>query len=135
MRKWQIMFLCILLITSAFVGCAKPTEESEQETTEQATPTPEATEQQTQEPEDEYVLKVGYVTDSGEINDNRFNQIAWEGIDSACEELEIEYGYKQPVNTEKSSYKSIIESMIEEGYNFILSTGYGFSNVIQELQY
>lgn len=66
-------------------------------------------------------IKVGLVTDTGGVNDQAFNQLAWEGIQKASEEMGFEVKFiesKQPADYDKN-----IDAFATDGYNVIITVG------------
>src|SRR5215470_7486855 len=66
-------------------------------------------------------IKVGLVTDTGGVNDQAFNQLAWEGIQKASKDMGFQARFiesKQPTDYEKS-----IDAFATEGYNVIITVG------------
>src|SRR5689334_20823644 len=50
-------------------------------------------------------MKVGLVTDTGGVNDQAFNQLAWEGIQKAAKDMGFQVKFsesKQPADYEKN---------------------------------
>jgi basic membrane protein A len=67
-------------------------------------------------------LKVGLVTDVGQIDDGSFNQSAWEGVQRAADEFGAEIDY---IETQDSTdYASNIAEFAENGYNVIVTVGF-----------
>ena len=75
-------------------------------------------------------FKIGLVTDTGGVNDQSFNQSAWEGL----QKVEEEYGVT--VNNLESSgdadYIPNITSFIDEDYDLIISVGYMLADATRE---
>ncbi|MFT3893662.1 MAG: BMP family ABC transporter substrate-binding protein [Anaerolineales bacterium] len=66
-------------------------------------------------------IKVGLVTDVGGVNDQAFNQLAWQGIQKAATEMGFQTKFiesKQP-----SKYETNIDALAAEGYNIIITVG------------
>ena len=66
-------------------------------------------------------IKVGLVTDTGGVNDQAFNQLAWEGVQKASTEMGFQAKFiesKQPTDYEKN-----IDALATEGYNVIITVG------------
>lgn len=66
-------------------------------------------------------IKVGMVADTGGINDESFNQSAWEGLQQAQKDLNIEV--KVIESKQASEYMSNIESLIDEGMDLVIGVG------------
>lgn len=67
------------------------------------------------------VIKVGMVADTGGINDESFNQSAWEGLQQAKEDFNIEI--KVIESKQASEYISNIESLVDEGMDLVIGVG------------
>jgi basic membrane protein A len=66
-------------------------------------------------------IKVGLVTDTSGVNDQAFNQLAWEGVQKAAADISFQAKFlesKQP-----SDYETNIDALAAEGYNVILTIG------------
>jgi basic membrane protein A len=66
-------------------------------------------------------IKVGLVTDTGGVNDQAFNQLAWEGVQKASTDMGFQAKFlesRQPTDYEKN-----IDALATEGYNVILTVG------------
>lgn len=75
-------------------------------------------------------LHVGMVTSGGGINDQSFNQSAWEGLKAAQKDLGIVPAYKEALAL--STQKSSIEMFADEAnVNLILGVGY---SIAQDLE-
>jgi len=67
-------------------------------------------------------LKVGLVTDTGGVNDKSFNQSAWEGVQQAGKDLNLDVKYiesKQPTDYDKN-----IDEFATEKYDVIITVGF-----------
>ena len=67
-------------------------------------------------------FKIGLVTDVGGVEDQSFNQSAWEGLQRAEKELGVTVNYL-PSNTD-ADYGPNIETFVDEGYDLIVCVGY-----------
>ena len=66
-------------------------------------------------------IKVGLVTDTGGVNDQSFNQLAWEGVQKAAKDMGFQAKFiesRQPTDYEKN-----IDALATEGYNVIITVG------------
>ena len=57
-------------------------------------------------------LKVGLVTDVGGVNDGSFNQSAWEGLQKAGKDMDIDVSYLE--SKTDSDYAPNIESFMDD---------------------
>jgi basic membrane protein A len=117
MSKKLFLILSILVIGSMlFTACAQPTEEPTEMPTEEAV---EVTEENC--PEEE-VFCIGLVTDVGEVDDKSFNQSAWEGVQSATEDLGGISNYVETVDAK--DYMANIQLFADKGYDVIVTVGF-----------
>ncbi len=75
-------------------------------------------------------LKMGMITDLGGVNDQAFNQSAWEGMELAKKDLGIEVGYLES-NTD-ADYEPNIETMVDNDNDVIIGVGFKMDNAIKE---
>jgi len=69
---------------------------------------------------DDSSIKVGLVTDTGGVNDQAFNQLAWEGIQQASEELVFQAEFIE--SQQPTDYEANIDALATEGTNVIITT-------------
>ncbi|MCC3870122.1 BMP family lipoprotein [Terrisporobacter mayombei] len=70
---------------------------------------------------DTKAIKVGMVADVGGINDESFNQSAWEGLQKAQKELGVEV--KVIESKQASEYIGNIETLADDGMDLIIGVG------------
>ncbi len=120
MSKKLFLILSILVIGSMlFTACAQPTEEPTEMPTEETEEAVEVTEENC--PEEE-VFCMGLVTDVGEVDDKSFNQSAWEGVQSATEDLGGISNYVETVDAK--DYMANIQLFADKGYDVIVTVGF-----------
>jgi basic membrane protein A len=69
------------------------------------------------------VFKVGFVTDTGGINDDSFNESQWNGIQMAADEQEgIEVQFIQ--SDEAMQYEPNLTEFASQGYDLVVAAGY-----------
>lgn len=73
------------------------------------------------ETKDTKAIKVGMVADVGGINDESFNQSAWEGLQKAQKELGVEV--KVIESKQASEYIGNIEALADDGMDLIIGVG------------
>lgn len=77
--------------------------------------------------------KIGFVTDVGTLNDQGFNEGAWNGVLQAAEELGLAeecYGFIE--TSDSSDYIPNIESFISEGFDIIVTSGFAMGSATIE---
>jgi basic membrane protein A len=67
-------------------------------------------------------IKVGLVTDVGGVNDQSFNQSAWEGLQRVRDEKAINVRYIE--SRDESNYAPNIETFVDEKYDLIWGVGF-----------
>jgi basic membrane protein A len=116
-----------LLIAAAFVlsACAPaatPTAAPETAAPPAATVAPVATEAPTAAPPTAKPLKVGVVTDVGQLEDKSFNQAAYEGGKAAADGLGATFDVIVTQNI--SDYKQNIQTFVDQGFDIIVTVGF-----------
>lgn len=80
-------------------------------------------------------VKVGLVTDTAGVNDQAFNQLAWEGMQKAAKDM----GFQVKVieSQQPNDYEKNIDAFANEGYNIIITVGYlmGDATALKARQY
>jgi basic membrane protein A and related proteins len=110
----SLVMTCLLVTVTVLSGCggaAKPQQPAKQPQAGTA-PAPAAGKK----------LKIGMVTDIGGINDNSFNQSAWEGLQRAKKDLNIDAQYTE--SKSDSDYLPNLNRFARENYD--LTWGIGF---------
>ena len=75
--------------------------------------------------------KIGMVTDVGGVNDNSFNQGAWEGLQAlAAEDSAFEVNYLE--SKTDADYQTNINTFIDEGYDLIITVGYMLADATRD---
>lgn len=76
-------------------------------------------------------VKIGMVTDVGGVNDQSFNQGAWEGLQRLAEEdATFEVNYLE--SKTDADYASNIQTFIDEKYDLIISVGFMLAGATRE---
>lgn len=75
-------------------------------------------------------FKVAMVTDTGGINDNSFNALAWMGLQRAEAELGVEVSYLESVT--EADYSSNLETLYDEGNDLIICIGWMMADALSE---
>ena len=75
-------------------------------------------------------IKVGMVADTGGINDESFNQSAWEGLQQAQKDFGIEI--KVIESKQASEYIPNIDSLVDEGMDLVIGVGFPMKDAIEE---
>ncbi len=78
---------------------------------------------------------IALITDVGNIDDESFNQGAWEGVVEYAEENDISYEYFQPSEDSNAARIEQIENAIGKGAKIVVCPGYLFETAIYEVQY
>jgi basic membrane protein A and related proteins len=86
-------------------------------------------------PPDASSIKVGLVTDISGVNDQAFNQLAWEGIQKASTDMGFQAKFLE--SQQPTDYEKNIDVLAAEGYNVIITVGaqMGDATVLKAGQY
>lgn len=104
-KKVQMLALSLVLTTGFIVGCNKTDKNGEE-------------------------LKVTLVLDEGGVNDQSFNQSAWEGALKAQEDYNVEVSYLE--SHQESEYLSNIETAIDNDSDLIIGVGFKLTDTIKD---
>ncbi|MCR1898509.1 BMP family ABC transporter substrate-binding protein [Irregularibacter muris] len=108
-KKLLVLLLVLGLVMTAFVGC------SSGDTTPEGEP-------EDQEPAAGEDAKITMVTDVGGVNDNSFNQSAWEGLQKSEKDLGVEVAYIE--SKDASDYVANLESALDAENDLIWGIGF-----------
>lgn len=75
-------------------------------------------------------LKVTMITDVGGVNDQSFNQSAWEGLEKAKKDLGVDVKYIE--SKQESDYTNNIETAIDDGADLVIGVGFKMEKAIGE---
>lgn len=75
-------------------------------------------------------LKIAMVTDVGGVNDQSFNQSAWEGLKRAEKDFNITVAYKE--SKQDADYGPNMENLTDAGYDLIWGIGFLMGDAIKE---
>ena len=75
-------------------------------------------------------ITVAMITDVAGVNDQSFNQSAWEGLQKAEKELGVEVKYLE--SKQDSDYATNIETLVDEEVDLILGVGMKLADAIKE---
>ncbi|QXM05684.1 BMP family lipoprotein [Crassaminicella indica] len=107
-KKGLAILLTVILVAGLLAGCGQKTPEQAEKTK----------------------LKIAMVTDVGGVNDQSFNQSAWEGLKRAEDELGIKVSYKE--SRQDADYGPNMESLLDEENDLIWGIGYKMGNLVKE---
>ncbi|MDB8791414.1 BMP family ABC transporter substrate-binding protein [Romboutsia sp. 1001216sp1] len=82
------------------------------------------------EKKDDGKLKIAMVTDVAGVNDQSFNQSAWEGLEKAKKDLGVDVTYLE--SKQDSDYASNIETLVDQDTDLILGVGMKLAPAIEE---
>src|SRR5687767_13109007 len=73
-------------------------------------------------------IKVGLITDLGQLNDRGFNQLAYEGLKQAQAELGVEGRVVQSESA--AAYVPGMAKLAREGYDLVIAVGYAQGDAV-----
>lgn len=79
-------------------------------------------------------FEIAMITDSGNIDDQSFNQGTYEGIKAFCEANSLTYKYYKPSEVSDDAYLDAIELAIEGGAQVVVTPGFLFESSVYEAQ-
>lgn len=103
MKRFAILFLSILL-ASSIIGCSGSSSPSKNNDT----------------------FTIAMVTDSGGVNDQSFNQSAWEGLQKFSKETGAKVSYLE--STQATDYKTNLDKLADQDCDLIWSIGYSMAD-------
>ena len=114
-KKILALATSLALVMTMLAGCSKKTEETPNEVPSQGKK-----------------IKVAMVTDTGGVNDQSFNQSAWEGL----QKIQKEYGkdkveIKYLESKQDADYVTNLETLYDEGQDLIIGTGFNLADAIK----
>lgn len=74
-------------------------------------------------------FKVKMVTDMGGVNDQSFNQLAWEGLQKLQKDTGIPTGYTE--SKQEADYATNLDKAVDDGNNLVWGIGYAMADAIQ----
>ena len=110
-KKLLSIGLSAIVAGSLLVGCTSTKTEENNAGTEEA-------------------LKIAMVTDVGGVNDQSFNQSAWEGLQKAEKELGVDVKYLE--SSQDADYAPNIETLVDEDNDLIIGVGFKMADAILE---
>jgi basic membrane protein A len=75
-------------------------------------------------------MKIAMVTDVGGVNDQSFNQSAWEGLKRSEKDFGIQVAYKE--SKQDADYAPNMETLTDAGYDLIWGIGFLMGDAIKE---
>lgn len=109
-KKLATLAMATVVSASLLVGCSGKNESAESASDDKIT--------------------VAMITDVAGVNDQSFNQSAWEGLQRAKEELGVEVKYLE--SKQDSDYATNIETLVDQDVDLILGVGMKLTDAIKE---
>lgn len=79
-------------------------------------------------------VEVALVTDGAGVDDQSFNQAAWEAVEQYAKETQQKDAYYQPEEVSRKGYAAAIEKALKAGAEVVICPGEGFETVVYEYQ-
>ncbi|PHO07946.1 BMP family ABC transporter substrate-binding protein [Thermoanaerobacterium thermosaccharolyticum] len=122
MKKLRVvlsLMLAFVLTLSLLSGCTSKTKQqsSQQNSTSQASKNKN--------------FKVGLVTDVGGINDHSFNQLAYQGLEKAKNELGVTVNVIQ--SKQLTDYVTNLTQFAQQKYNLVIAVGYLMKDAVEQV--
>ncbi len=120
------LLLALVMVLAACGGSTEPEEGAEEEAVEST----QMEQEEVMEDSQVEGMKVGFVTDEGGINDQSFNQSAWEGISEAARVFGIDNSYIE--STISEDYAPNLDEMVDRENELILAAGFKLGDDVYE---
>lgn len=144
-KKGWIVTLALMLVMTMFLaacgakeGANSSSPAPSSDSTATPTPAPSASDEpKNSEPDKETKpyegkkLKVGMVTDVGGVNDNSFNQSAWEGLQEFDKYTGSKSSYLQ--STGDADYEPNLNEFVKQGYDLTWGIGFVIADAIKKV--
>jgi len=148
-KKINILFALLLIASMLLAACAKATPEATQEVAPTAVPptavpptevpptevppteVPPTEVPPTEVPPTAKPFRVGFVTDTGGISDDSFNETQWNGIVAGCTEYGCEYKYI--VSNESTDYEPNLTEFASQGYDLVQAAGFFIGDALAKV--
>ncbi|ROR31878.1 nucleoside-binding protein [Mobilisporobacter senegalensis] len=128
MKKRIIALLLAATMLVSLTACGTK-KDAEKDTTEGTTTEETTGEDTTAEDTTEKVdFSVGMVTDTGGVNDQSFNQSAWEGLQNLQKNTGADISYLE--STQETDYAPNLDKQVDEGKNLIWGIGFAMADAI-----
>lgn len=121
-KKLTIVLSLLLIVSALLVSCAPVEEPVEEAAPAEEAPAEEVAEEVEEAEEVEPAFRVGFVTDTGGIDDQSFNTTQWKGVQKAQEELGVEAQFIQ--SDEASQYTPNLTEFASQGYDLVIASGF-----------
>lgn len=118
MKKRLLAVLLAAAMVLSLTACGGGEEQTQKPATEE---TGDAEKEESEVPEASE-LKIGLVTDVGGVEDQSFNQSAWEGLQKAAADFGVEVNYLS--SSTDADYAPNLETFVDEDYDLIISVGF-----------
>lgn len=79
-------------------------------------------------------IQIALITDGGTIEDDSYNQSAWEGIEKYALEHAKTYAYYQPKEPDTKAYLNSIKEAVKDGASIIFCTSYLQEEAVYQAQ-
>lgn len=121
MRKFLAVSMALAMVL-AVAGCGGSSSTAPEPTPAPETPAASPATTPTPEPAPASTFAVGMVTDVGGVNDQSFNQSAWEGLKAFEASTGSKVGYLE--SKQEADYGPNLDRMIDEDYDLIWGVGF-----------
>ena len=109
LKKLTTLLMAGMISTSLLTGCGSNTSDVEEKSEK---------------------LKVAMITDVAGVNDQSYNQSAWEGLERAGKELGVEVKYLE--SKQDSDYTTNVETLVDEDVDLIIGVGSKLGPTMEE---
>ncbi len=76
-------------------------------------------------------MKISMVSDTAGVNDQSFNQSAWEGLQLAGKNVGVKVSYRE--STQESDYATNLDKLVDDGNSLVWGIGFAMANAVQNV--
>ena len=122
MRNQLYVIMSLIIVLSMLLAACGGEDATDTPVPPTATAAAEVPTATPEPPPSEEGFRVGFVTDTGGIDDQSFNTTQWKGIERAQEELGVEAQFIQ--SDEATQYEPNLTEFASQGYDLVIASGF-----------
>ncbi len=123
------LFLAVIMLVGILAGCGS--QNATQTPGASSTPNSSDEPNASETPNESDKLSMAMITDAGGLGDKGFNDLVWQGMNKAKDELGFEINAIE--STEAAQYGPNIAAAAEQGFDIVVCVGFLFVDVLAEV--
>lgn len=109
-KRFMALTIALIMVTIVLAGCGQSKDDGDAPAEDQ--------------------LRVAMVTDVGGVEDQSFNQAAWEGLQEAKADFDLDIAFRE--SNQEADYEPNIDDLVDAGYEFVWGIGFKMETAIKE---